>query len=212
MIKPIPVSGFYNSNRFARIYLKSLEEITGRNGVNAILNYASLGSLVDNLPPDNEDRAFDFAHFSRINLALEEMYGKRGGRGMALRAGRTTFEDVLRHYGSLAGVGELAFKVMPLQKKIKAGLQAMARIFTEHSDQTSMSEEFEEHYLYRVERCPICWGREKTEGPICYYMVGLLQEGLHWVSRGKEFRVDEAKCIAQGHDTCEFIIPKNPIE
>ena len=50
---------------------------------------------------------------------------------------KTSFDDVLKDYGALAGVGDVAFRVLPLQMKIKIGLQAMARIFTEKSDQIS---------------------------------------------------------------------------
>jgi hypothetical protein len=102
-MKIIPESGYYNSNKFARIFIESIKEITGKNGVNTILNFANLSSLVDNYPPDNLDRAFDFAHFSMINQALEEIYGTRGGRGLALRVGRTTFDDVLKDYGGIKG-------------------------------------------------------------------------------------------------------------
>ena len=208
----IPESGYYNSNKFARIFIESIREITGKNGVNTILNYANMSSLVDNYPPDNLDRAFDFAHFSMINQALEEIYGKRGGRGLALRVGRTTFDDVLKDYGALAGVGDLAFRVLPLQTKIWIGVQAMARIFSEKSDQISSVEDIDDMYLYTIRQCPVCWGREGEDRPVCFYMVGLLQEGLHWVSGGKEFRVDESKCIALGDDVCEFVIRKQPIQ
>jgi predicted hydrocarbon binding protein len=210
-MKKIPESGFYNSNKFARIFIESIQEITGQNGVSAILNYADLSSLIGNYPPDNLDQAFDFAHFSMINLAMEDLYGKRGGRGMALRAGRTTFNEVLDEYGALAGVGDMAFKVLPLQKKISMGLNAMARVFTEKSDQISSVKEAEENYIYRIERCPICWGRENEDSPVCYYMVGLLKEALSWVSGGKEFRVNEIACSAVGDEACEFVIMKTPI-
>lgn len=210
-MKTIPESGFYNSNKFARIFLEALKEIMGENGLKAVLNYAHLHSLVENYPPDNLDRAFDFAHFSMINLALEEMYGARGGRGLALRAGRTTFDDVLKDYGALAGVGDLAFRVLPMQTKVKIGLQAMARIFSEKSDQITTIEENEETYRYLVERCPVCWGRTGSESPVCFYLVGLLQEGLKWVSGGKEFRINEASCQAEGAEICEFVIFKEPI-
>lgn len=211
-MESIPESGYYNSNKFARIFIEALKEIMGKNGLNAVLNYAGLSSLVDNYPPDNMDRAFDFAHFSMINIAMEEMYGKKGGRGLGLRAGRITFEDVLKDYGAMAGVGDLAFRVLPMQKKVRIGLQAMARIFSEKSDQISKLEEEEDHYKYQVKRCPICWGREDVEQPVCFYMVGILQEGLKWVSGGKEFRINESKCSAMGHDYCEFTIYKQPIE
>ena len=133
----MPESGYFNSNKFARIFLESIQEITGKNGLNTILNYAGLGSLIDNLPPDNLDRAFDFAHFSMINQSLTEIYGERGGRGMSLRIGRTTFDDVLKDYGAMAGVEDIAFKVLPMRAKIKFGLNAMARVFSEKSDQVS---------------------------------------------------------------------------
>jgi predicted hydrocarbon binding protein len=211
-MKIIPESGYYNSNKFARILLESIQEITGKNGVNTVLNYANLSSLVENFPPDNLDRAFDFAHFSMINQALEEIYGNRGGRGLALRVGRITFDDVLKDYGALAGVGDLAFRVLPLPMKISIGLQAMAKIFSEKSDQISTVEEAADNYVYTIERCPVCWGRKEEENPVCFYIIGLLQESLHWVSGGKEFRINESKCIALGDDVCEFVIFKQPIQ
>ena len=208
----IPESGYFNSNKFARIFLESIQEIVGKNGLNSILNYSGLGSLIDNFPPDNLDRSFDFAHFSIINQALTEIYGERGGRGIALRIGKVTFEDVLKDYGAMAGVGDFAFKILPMQGKIKFGLNAMAKIFSEKSDQGSSWLDEGESYIYKVERCPVCWGRKDQDHPVCYYMVGLLQGGLHWVSGGKEFQVVETKCIAMGDQACEFEIPKRPIE
>jgi len=211
-MKNIPESGFFNTNKFARIYLESIREISGENGLMSILNYAKLSSVGVDLPEDNLERAFDFAHFSMINLALEEIYGIRGGRGLSLRIGRITFDDVLKDYGAFAGVGDLAFRILPLQKKIRFGLKSMARVFSEKCDQITTLEETEEHYLYKIQRCPVCWGRSNEEHAVCYYMVGLLKEGLHWVSGGKEFEISETKCFALGDDVCEFEILKTPLD
>lgn len=208
----VPASGYFNSNRFARIFLESIQEITGQHGLNAILNYAGLTSLVDNLPPDNLKREFDFSDFSNINQALSEIYGEQGGRGISLRIGRVTFYDMLEEYGTLAGVGDLAFKILPLEAKIKFGLKAMARIFSEKSDQQSSLFDEGKHLVYRIERCPVCWGRKEKDHPVCYYMVGLLKEGLSWVSGGKEFQVVETSCAAMGDQACEFEIPIKYLE
>lgn len=208
----IPESGYFNTNKFALILLESIQEITGQNGLNTILNYTNLSSLIDNPPPDNLEKAFDFSYFSMINQALEEIYGPRGGKGLALRIGRTTFDDVLKVYGNLAGVGDLAFKVLPMQKKIQFGLNAMARVFSEKSDQITRLEETKDHFLYIIDRCPVCWGRRNTDYPVCYYIVGLLQEGLNWVSGGKEFKIHESRCVAQGFEVCEFVIEKEPLD
>ena len=87
----------------------------------------------------------------------------------------------------------------------------MAKIFSEKSDQISACEVQDDVYIYSIKRCPVCWGRTDEESPVCFYMVGLLKEGLHWVSGGKEFRVDESKCISMGDNCCEFAIHNQPI-
>ena len=127
-----------------------------------------------------------------------------------LRAGRAAFSDALRNFGAMAGVGDLAFKVLSLNKKLKVGLPAMAKIFTQISDQHTTIEDHEHEYHFVIHRCPICWGRRNEERPVCYIAVGLLQEGMKWVSGGSEFRVNEAECVAMGDDVCRFVIQKEP--
>jgi len=145
-------------------------------------------------------------------LALEEMYGPRGGRGLALRAGRATFDDALKDFGALAGVGDLAFKVLPFETKLRIGVPAVAKIFSQMSDQISTSEEKDNEFLYTIHRCPVCWGRSGEDKPVCFVATGLLQASLKWVSGGKEFRVNESKCHSNGDEVCEFVIQKEPIE
>jgi predicted hydrocarbon binding protein len=207
----IPKSGLYYPSKFGLIAIKALEDVMGKNGLNAILNLAGLNSLIDNYPADTLEKTFDFADLSSINIALEEMYGPRGGRGLALRAGRATFADALKNFGALAGVGDLAFKVLPLQAKLRIGVPAMAKIFSQVSDQLSTVEEHENELVYTIHKCPVCWGRTGVDKPACFIAVGLLQEGLKWVSGGNEFRVNESKCVAVGDSICEFIIQKEPI-
>ena len=208
---PIPRSEYNYANKMARITIKALEDVMGKNGVNAILNLAHLPHLIDHYPPDNLDKGFNFADFSALNQALEEMYGPRGGRGLALRAGRAAFDDALRNFGALAGVGDLAFKVLPLQIKLRIGVPAMAKIFSQISDQYSTVAEHETEFIYTIHRCPVCWGRNSSDKPVCFVAVGLLQEGLNWVSGGNEFRVNESRCVAMGDPVCDFVIQKHPI-
>lgn len=207
----VPMSGYYYPNRMARIMLISLEEVMGRNGLNALLNLIDMRTFITDLPPDNLEKEFDFAHFSNLNRGLEDIYGPRGGRGLALRGGRATFSRGLKQFGALAGVGDLAFKVLPLQTKLKIGLPAVARIFTQFSDQTSRIEEFDDHYLYYIDRCPMCWGIE-SDHVICHIAIGILQETLRWVSGGLEFRVNAVECIGMGAKVGVIRIDKEPIK
>jgi predicted hydrocarbon binding protein len=210
-MEPIPKSGYYYPNKAARITLEALLNVMGKNGLNAILNLAHLPQLIDNFPANNLDRQFDFADFTAINWALEEMYGPRGGRGLALRAGRATFSDVIRNFGALAGVGDLAFRVLPLSAKMRIGVPVMAKIFSQISDQYSTVEDTGGEFIYTIHRCPQCWSRFGLDKPVCYMGMGLLQEGLKWISGGNEFRVYESQCIAMGDKVCVYVIQKTPI-
>ena len=206
----IEPSGYYYPNMIVHYMLEAMEEIMGKNGLNAILNLAGLAHLIDNYPPKDLKKEFEFADYSGLNGALEEMYGPRGGRGLQLRAGRASFAEGVRMMGPMVGMSDLAFKVLPLSVKIKVGVPAMAKVFTQFSDQTSTVEDRGEYYAYVMNPCPVCWGRT-ADRPICFAAKGLLEEGLHWVSGGKKFRVEEIECVAAGAETCTCAVYKEPI-
>ena len=66
-------SGYYYPNLIAKIYLEAIEEIMGANGVKALLNMANMQHLIDNYPPGNLSKEFDFADFANLNEAMEQM-------------------------------------------------------------------------------------------------------------------------------------------
>jgi hypothetical protein len=203
------LSGLYYPNKIARIFFEALEEILGKTGMVALLNTAKLPQYINQYPPDNMDLSFDFAYFAMLQEALEEIMGPRGGRGMALRAGRLCFSAGLTVFGPLAGVTSVAFSMLPLSEKIKAGLPAIAFVFNTFSDQKTVVQEQDDHFVYVIKKCPLCWGR-KTDKPCGQAAIGLLQESLRWVSGGQEFDVEETACIGMGAEEGTFLISKKP--
>ena len=53
-------------NLIGRLYLISLEDVMGRNGVNALLNLSGARNLVNSYPPSNLKREFPFAELTTI--------------------------------------------------------------------------------------------------------------------------------------------------
>jgi predicted hydrocarbon binding protein len=200
----------YYPNKMGRIVLIAMEEIMGHHGVNAILNLGQLYHLVNNYPPNNLDLGFTFEEFSAIQQTLDDMYGVRGGRGLALRAGRETWKYALKEFMPVLGITDLAVRTLPLGIKIKIGLEVFAQTFNKFSDQRVRLGEDERGYLWMIEKCPICWQRSSLT-PCCHLAVGLLEQGLDWVSKGRRFRVEEMSCIARGDNTCTIVIAKKPI-
>ena len=210
-MKDIPTSHYYYPNQLGRIIFVGMEEMIGKIGVNAVLNQAGLPRYIDNYPLNNLDQQFKFEDLGRILQALEEIYGPRGGRGLALRTGRACFKHGLREFGSLMNFSDLAFRLLPMDVKLRTSVEIFAEIFNRYSDQLVEIDEDSDCFYWNVERCPYCWGRN-SDTPVCHLTVGLLQEALYWVSGGKFFNVEEIECMAKGDPACRIIIGKKSLD
>jgi predicted hydrocarbon binding protein len=206
-----PDNQFFYPNKMGRIILIALEEVMGRNGVNAVLNLAGLKHLINNYPPNNFDRAFSFEEVSALLKALEDLYGPRGGRALAMRAGRAVFKFGIKDFGPILGIADLAFRIMPIGTKLKVGFEVFAEMFNKFTDQIVRLGEDETHYHWIIERCPMCWAR-RADSPVGALAVGILQEGLYWLTGGKNFHVLETECIACRASVGLFLIDKRPLD
>jgi predicted hydrocarbon binding protein len=198
-------------NLIGRLYLLSLEDVMGHNGVSALLNLAGARHLVNNYPPANLKREFPFADLSAISQATETMYGTRGARGMELRAGRYAFNLGLKEFGPLLGMADLALKLMPMTMKLKIALNATAQTFDRFSDQPTHVEEQKGQFIYIIDKCPICWAR-RSERPVGHLAQGIIEEALTWVSGGHSFHVQQTDCQGAGCEKCIFAIDKEPLD
>ncbi len=209
---------YHLPNNMGRIILLGMEEILGKDGLNAVLNKSGLprwsGGLPgwsDGYPPDDMRLGFSFEDLSQLQVALEDLYGDRSGRGLALRSGRAGFKFGLRQFGGQLGLNEVSFRLLPVSEKLPQGAELLAGLFNQFSDERVRVETCETHILWHIERCPVCWGRE-SQDPLCHLAVGLLQEALYWVSAGKSFIVEEIACIARRDPACTIAITRQPLD
>lgn len=201
---------FFYPQKMGRIILLGMEEVISKSGVDAILHLAELDDLIQNYPPSKAEKSFSFEKVSLLLGTLEQAYGPRGGRGLALRTGRASFKYGLKEYGSMLGLTEVAFRLLPLSTKLRVGARSFAELFNKHTDQRVRVEETDSTIFWHIERCPLCWERKANE-PICHLAVGLLQEALYWLSGGKVFNVEETACIARGDSNCTILVYKTPL-
>lgn len=203
-------SGLYYPNRIARAFFSAMDDVMGPNGLSALLNIAGMEHYSENLPPNNLKREFDFAEIAGLNIALEEMYGLRGGRGMALQIGQKAFAGGWREFGAMRAINDPAFRRLTLNKRIDYGLRALAAVLSNFSDQTSRVENGGDALHFISENSPFAWERQ-SDKPVCHMMVGMILECLRWSSNGYEFYVREVECRATGHEHCVFRVNKSAI-
>ncbi|MBK6794838.1 MAG: 4-vinyl reductase [Anaerolineales bacterium] len=201
---------YHYPNKMGRIILLGMEEVIGKGGLDAVLNIASMDDLVVSHSSAVNERTFSFETVSQLHLALERVYGPRGGRGLALRTGRSSFKYGIKEYGSILGLTEMAFRLLPLPTKLHTGARSFADLFNKQTDQQVRVEETNTQIFWHIDRCPLCWERTAEE-PVCHLAVGLLQEALYWLSGGKVFSVEETACHARGDACCTITIQKTPL-
>ncbi|MFN2197225.1 MAG: 4-vinyl reductase [Anaerolineales bacterium] len=199
--EPTPPAGeeveYYYPNLWARLVLVSAEEILGAKGIASLLNQAGVPELIDNYPPENTHKEFPFTQFSRIQGAFWEIFGARGARVFATRAGEQTLTYGLDQFGAVAKAAQAAMQIGSLESRIRVGVQFFAKFFNAVSDQKVHVEEDENYWYWIIERCPMCWQRSASDAQ-CYLGVGVLQAAAKWASNGVRFRVSPSACIANG--------------
>lgn len=202
---------YYYPNKWGRGILTSAEDIMGEKGVNSLLTLAKLEKFKGNYPPDNMKKEFSFEEVAALQQAMWEMYGKRGARVFAVRAGEATFQSGLAQFKSVAAAAQVAMKVGTLDAKVKIGLEFFSKFFNSVSDQVVSIGEDDKHWIWKIERCPVCWER-KSEEPVCDLAIGVLQGAFGWVSEGKRWRIKETECVACGDKNCIILVEKEPVE
>lgn len=207
-IAPIPESGLYFPNSVARIFMVSMEEVLGKNGLNTVLNQAGQAVFIDNYPPNDTEKEFDYSYFSSIAAALEDVYGNRGARMMAARSGNLVFNQMIKDFGEPFNIHDSGFQAQPLSEKISAGIMIIRGMFSNTKEEPFVRLD-SGHFLYSVHYCPACWGRTTNE-PTCYLIASILQASLRWVTGGLEFNIAQTHAHSCGDATCDFEIPPEP--
>jgi predicted hydrocarbon binding protein len=208
-LTPIAPSGFFYPNSIARITFLSVEKLLGKETSAAVLRSGGLDRYIDAIPPMNLSHQFDFAEFSMLIAAVDAHGQATGQRDLGERVGRGTYKMGLEQFGGVATLGGVLLGMRKGDElpHVRVGLQAMAGIFSTFSDQKTEVIERQDRIEYRLLRCPICWSR-RAESPICQMGIGLLTEGLLWLT-GHHARIEEISCHAMGDADCTYAIFKD---
>lgn len=200
-------SGLYYPNSFIRITLQSLEEVIGPGGMTTIYSHSGLSNLAASLPPENLDKEFDFSDISALFDTLQSIFGTRGSRTLAVRAGRITFVRGLKIFGKESEKGAQPGTGPLGRHSVLIRLNRLSNFFNSVSDQRSSVVLVEEpdSSIFTVHICPLCIERSSAE-PVCAFFEGFLAEAAKMFSGGMDYSVHEVQCMAGGAKTCDFEI------
>jgi predicted hydrocarbon binding protein len=202
-------------NFVMRIYLDTIQNIVGPNGLKSILNYAHLEKYIDNFPPHNDKLEIPLGELQTLFRSLYELFGNRGVRGLQLRVGRENARIGIEGQSQIVKSLKIAARMLPETKKMRLILdkiveQSMQRFPSHFNEPLVELQEKEDYYLIihrdRFESKDIV-----AQMPVCNVFVGNLQYVIQWFT-GHEYSVEEIECRAMGYPADIFRIEKAKIK
>ena len=119
--------------------------------------------------------------WSELALRLEESTDTMAAEGISLVAGREAFDDLLHTMGNELGLFDTGFRMQPLRRRVLRGIQILSEWMNDgwdlRSSVTGGGEVITIHFPDPFENFQV------------YFIEGLLQGMLSWISGGKFYPV-----------------------
>ena len=198
-----------------RLWLETLENVIGSNGLKSILNYGHIQHYIDALPPDNDDLDVPLEDLHSLYVSLLEVFGHRGARSLQLRIGREFIRVGVTKRPTIAKALKLSTRLLPEQKRMKLALEKFAEEYDKRQPSPLYSPRME---VKEEEDCFLLIDKDNFESngvtsdqPMCATCVGRLQYLIEWIT-GHPHNVEEIQCRSMGDPVDVFKVSKAPVE
>jgi hypothetical protein len=189
-------------NRRFHCLLLAIQDVMGRNGLNATLKLAGLPHYLSHNPPVNSACEGHASEYAAIIQAIESQLGS-SARGQLNRIGHASFKHVVACDRLVWNTIFLTSHLLPTRQRLQRALGQLARYLSEPDDRVSVSSD--QHRLLLVDEASDgTYGRQRNT-EICWLTLGQIQECMHWAT-GHNYDVVEVACKAKGHPGCKFEI------
>lgn len=201
----------YIDNTLMRVYLDTIQNIIGLQGLNSILNYGRVEKYINNFPSDNDELEIPREDLRKLHQSLLSLFGEKGARGILLRIGREMTFTWLEKRPAVVKSMKYAIRLLPETKKMRLSLER----FVEESEKRMPSLKGSSHlelkedkdYFLLIDDDSYTSEGIISESPVCYVYVGNLETSLEWIT-GHAHKVEEIQCRARGDSADVFRIWK----
>ena len=179
------------SNISIRATIDATREILGDNGLKALLNYAKLGYILEDIPDYSFAKNYEEREFSALTASFYTILGTSGAKALFRVIGKAIGGKVLA-----SGAFD-SLKDLPTDEKTLKMLEIYAMA-------TGKGKAFREGgaVVYDNPHCTACVGLKDTS-PVCTALNGMFDEYFKWAGVTDK-RTVETKCIAMGDTSCRY--------
>lgn len=199
----------FSSHQLCQTVIEGVQEIIGLEGMHAVAHAQQYFSMKIYPAEKGQDR---LANLTAFFSALENVFGRSCGHGIAQRGGRIFFEHLSHQPEMHTAFSEMTRKMLPVSARILKGLEILAESVSAQSGANIQAYEDELNWYWQVNDFPGCSGKEHKESGARLFLVGLLQEYTAWITGGRFYDVTEMKCPSSESGACLIRIDKRAID
>jgi len=206
----LPGSDVYFSGKVLLSYLNELVSLVGEKSVIMVLKRSGWMDNVRNIVNTRHEKTAPYESLVNINQQVEDIFGNTALRTLVYSSAKRSFAS---SFGGTEVVRETLrwlHKNTESTLRLRVSLETISHLMQATSDQKIKIEESSSHYHLTIQHCVACWGVHGKSSPVCFYTVGLIRGGLHYLFGRDEYPVQELACSATGDKACEFIVRKFP--
>jgi predicted hydrocarbon binding protein len=194
------LEGRKTDNLVLRLTLETIQKELGTSMLKNILNRAHLQKYIDAFPPDNDELAIPLEELHRIQLALFEILGYKGSRGLMVLIGEEISRNGVEKRSKMTNVFKMSLKLFSESKKIKMLLNFLVKQseqrYTIDINPCVEVVEKEDSFLFIHKQWHTSEG-VTGDKPVCNDLVGMIKYLVEWIT-GNKHEIEEIECRATG--------------
>lgn len=201
---------FFISGKVLLTYLNELVTLVGDKSVIMILKRSGWIEKLRSPSITRFEKTIPYKALVDINYQIEDIFGNTALRTLIYSSAKRSFP---RTFGNTEIIRETLSWLQRSPNstlRLRASLEAISHLLQATSDQKIKIEESSSHYHLIISNCVACEGLERQRYPVCFFNVGMIRGGLHYLFGEDMYPVQELACHATGDKVCEFIIRKFP--
>jgi len=187
----MPGSDMYFSGKILLSYLNELVSLVGEKSVIMILKRSGWIDHVRKIVNTRHEKTAPYEALVDINQQVEEIFGNTALKTLVYSSAKRSFASSFGGTEVVRDTLHWLHKNTESTLRLRVSLETISHLLQASSDQKIKIEESSSHYHLTIQQCVACWGVHGKSSPVCFYTVGMIRGGLHYLFGRDEFSVNE---------------------
>lgn len=201
---------FHLSGKVLLSYLNELAALVGEKSLVMVLKRSGWSDQIRKIVSNRHEKIAPYQALVDINQQVEEIFGPTALKTLVYSSAKRSFASCFGGTEAVRETMRWLNQNSASTLRLRIALETISHLIQATSDEKIKTEESSSHYHLTFTQCAACWGVNHRQGPSCFYNVGMIRGGLHYLFGRDDYPVQELACLSSGDKACEFIVRKFP--